>query len=41
MKRYILPLVAGLVSLASCNNQSNTYVIQGTVDPSLAQACEG
>ena len=27
MKRYILPLVAGLVSLASCNNQSNTYVI--------------
>ena len=41
MKRYILPLVAGLVSLASCNNQSNTYVIKGTVDPSLAQACEG
>ena len=41
MKRYILPLVAGLVSLASCNNQSNTYVIKGTVDPSLAEACEG
>ena len=41
MKRYILPLVAGLVSLASCNNQSNTYVIKGTIDPSLAEACEG
>ena len=41
MKRYILPLVAGLVSLASCNNQSNTYVIKGTIQPDLAEACEG
>ena len=41
MKRYILPLVAGLVSLASCNNNSNTYVIKGTIDPGLAEACEG
>ena len=41
MKRYILPFVAGLVSLASCNNNSNTYVIKGTIDPGLAEACEG
>ena len=38
MKRFILPLAAGLLSLVACNSNTNTYVIKGKV---LAEDCEG
>ena len=41
MKRFILPLVAGLVSLASCNNNPNAYVINGKILGDMAKDCEG
>ena len=38
MKKFLLPLAAGLLAVAACNNTPNAYVIKGKV---LAEAYEG